>query len=238
MSSCGWVVASPPRRREPHRQGGDAGVYTDRPKWPLGVVLGHLCTLLRRCGQTWGRNSVHKWEDRASPRRIGAFVYTVATRAAPGGTSASATTACRWRLLAGPSRLVGKTGSERVAPLPGWHLRRGVNPHEPLKSLLLSTVPETSGAESFEVGGTWETWPTITLVAEAGSAVSVGDGSSSVAVEGTFAAGDVVVIDIERQAVTVNGADVTARVSLESDFFALLPGEKMPWSSRVVLFTP
>ena len=232
------MVASSPRRREPHRQGGDAGVYTDRPKWPLGVVLGHLCTLLRRCGQTWGRNSVHKWEDRASPRRIGAFVYTVATRAAPGGTSASATTACRWRLLAGPSRLVGKTGSERVAPLPGWHLRRGVNPHEPLKSLLLSTVPETSGAESFEVGGTWETWPTITLVAEAGSAVSVGDGSSSVAVEGTFAAGDVVVIDIERQAVTVNGADVTARVSLESDFFALLPGEKMPWSSRVVLFTP
>ena len=27
---------------------GDAGVYTDRPKWPFGAVLGHLCTLLRR----------------------------------------------------------------------------------------------------------------------------------------------------------------------------------------------
>ena len=27
---------------------GDAGVYTDRRKWPLGAVLGHLCTLLRR----------------------------------------------------------------------------------------------------------------------------------------------------------------------------------------------
>ena len=26
----------------------DAGVYTDRPKWPLGAVSGHLCTLLRR----------------------------------------------------------------------------------------------------------------------------------------------------------------------------------------------
>ena len=26
----------------------DAGVYTDRRKWPLGAVLGHLCTLLRR----------------------------------------------------------------------------------------------------------------------------------------------------------------------------------------------
>lgn len=54
----------------------------------------------------------------------------------------------------------------------------------------------------------------------------MGDGSSSVAVEGTFAAGDVVVIDMERQAVTVNGVDVTARVLLESDFFALVPGGK------------
>ena len=47
MSSCGWVVTSPPRRRGPHRQGNDAGVYTDRRKRPLGAVLGHLCTLLR-----------------------------------------------------------------------------------------------------------------------------------------------------------------------------------------------
>ncbi len=102
----------------------------------------YTVALLRCCGQTWGRRSVHKWEDRASPRRIGAFVYTVATRvaiqiatrAASGGTSASTATAYRRRTLAGPFRLVGKTGSERVAPLPGWHLRRGVNLHEPLKS--------------------------------------------------------------------------------------------------------
>ena len=40
----------------------------------------------------------------------------------------------RHGMPAAPPRLVGKTGSERVAPLPGWHLRRGVNPHEPLKS--------------------------------------------------------------------------------------------------------
>ncbi len=50
-----WVVASSSRWRGPYRRGGDAGVYTDRPKWPLGAVLGHLCTLLR-C------------EDRASNR--------------------------------------------------------------------------------------------------------------------------------------------------------------------------
>ena len=182
MSSCGWVVASPPRRRGPHRQGdgrrsvhksvkmasrchfgafvysvapwawvvgglGIAIVYTNGRIGPLRTGLGHLCTLLCCCGQTWGRRSVHRSVKMASRRRFGAFVYTVATRvairiatrAASGGTSASAAMACRRLLLAGPSRLVGKTGSERVAPLPGWHLRQGVNPHEPLKSPIFLT---------------------------------------------------------------------------------------------------
>ena len=132
--------------------GDNARVYTNWLEWPLGAILGHLCTLLRCCGQTWGHRSVHKWEDRASRRRFGAFVYTVATRVAiriatravPGGTSASATTACRRRPLAGPSRLVGKTGSERVAPLPGWRLRRGINPHEPPKSQIIWESPDSS----------------------------------------------------------------------------------------------
>ena len=142
---------------------------------PFWGVCVHCWAVGLGCGWPWDRNSVHKWEDRASPRRIGAFVYTVgllrcceqpwgrrsvhksvemaprrrfgafvytvatrvairiATRAAPGGASASATMACR-RLLAGPSRLVGKTNSERAAPLPGWHLGRGVNLHESPKS--------------------------------------------------------------------------------------------------------
>ena len=93
---------------------GDAVVYTDRRKRPLGAVSGHLCTLLRR-------------ESRYESRR---------ELPAPGGASASTAMACRRRLLAGPSRLVGKTDSERVAPLPGWHLRRDINPHEPPKSYL------------------------------------------------------------------------------------------------------
>ena len=94
------------------------------------------------CERPWGHRSVHKSMEMTSRSRFWSFVYTVATRvtiriatrAAPGGTSASAITACRRRPLAGPSRLVGKTDSERVAPLPGWHLRQGVNPREPLKS--------------------------------------------------------------------------------------------------------
>ena len=192
MSSCGWL------RHRPGDVGLTARATTQEctqiggnglssPFWGIRV---HCCDARGSFERPWGRRSVHRSVEMAPRCHFGVFVYTVATRvairiatrAAPGGTSASAATACRQRPLAGPSRLVGKTGSERVAPLPGRHLRRGVNPHELLKSLLLSTVPKTSGAESFEVGGTWETWPTITLVAEAGSAVSVCDGSSSVAV--------------------------------------------------------
>jgi len=177
VSSCGWVVASPPRRRGPHRRGdgrrsvhksvemaprgrfgafvytvapwawvvgglGIAIVYTNGRIGPLRAGLGRLCTLLRCCERPWGRRSVHRLANMTPRGRFGAFVYTVATRvairiatrAASSGTSASAATVCRRRPLAGPSRLVGKTDSERVAPLPGWRLRRGVNPHEPPKS--------------------------------------------------------------------------------------------------------
>ena len=41
-----------------------------------------LCTLLRCCGQTWGRRSVHRSAKMAPRHRFGAFVYTVATLAA------------------------------------------------------------------------------------------------------------------------------------------------------------
>ena len=59
---------------------GDAGVYTDRRKRPHGAVLGHSCTLLRRCGQAWGQRSVHRLAKIAFRSRFGAFVYTVATQ--------------------------------------------------------------------------------------------------------------------------------------------------------------
>ena len=124
------MVASPPWRRGPqvrapwhhgghgtvdvvgpmaspgHESGrGGKGVYTDRRKRPLGAVLGHLCTLLRRCGQTWGRRSVHKSAETASRSCFGTFVYTVApraaTRVASGGTSAPTAMACRRRPLGG-----------------------------------------------------------------------------------------------------------------------------------------
>ena len=84
---------------------GDAGVYTDRRKRPLGAILRHSCTLLHRCGQVRGRRSVHRSAKMASRCCFGALVYTVATlvamRTASGGTSAPTTMTCRRRPFGG-----------------------------------------------------------------------------------------------------------------------------------------
>lgn len=77
---------------------------------------------------------------------------------------------------------------------------------------------------SFEVGGTWPTWPTFVLVASAGSAVQVGCGNAIVRVEHAFSGGEVVRIDCESEGVTVDGVDTRADVTLASDFFSLVPG--------------
>lgn len=77
---------------------------------------------------------------------------------------------------------------------------------------------------TFEVGGSWPTWPTFELVASAGSAVLVSCGGPFVRVEHAFAGGEVVRIDCGTEGVTVDGADARANVTLSSDFFPLVPG--------------
>ena len=122
---------------------GDAGVYTDRRKRPLGAILRHSCTLLHRCGQTWGRRSVHKLTKSASRRRFGALVYTVATlvatRAASGGTSAPTTMTCRRHSLGGrlplgrENRLCTSGAAARLASSPRQQPTQ--IPEEPQKAM-------------------------------------------------------------------------------------------------------
>lgn len=81
---------------------------------------------------------------------------------------------------------------------------------------------ETGG--SFEVGGTWPTWPLFELVAAAGTAVQVGRGGAFVRVGHAFTGGEVVRIDCENEGVSIDGADARADVTLASDFFSLEPG--------------
>ena len=77
---------------------------------------------------------------------------------------------------------------------------------------------------SFEVGGTWPTWPTFELVAATGSAVQVAYGGKLVRIERSFTGGEVVLIDCEREVVTVDGADARADVTLASDLNTFSPG--------------
>lgn len=77
---------------------------------------------------------------------------------------------------------------------------------------------------SFEVGGTWPTWPTFELVASAGSAVQVSYSGKLVRIEHSFTGGEVVHIDCEREVVTVDGADARADVTLASDLSTFPPG--------------
>lgn len=81
---------------------------------------------------------------------------------------------------------------------------------------------ETSS--TFDVGGSWPTWPTFELVASAGSAVQVGCGGAFVRVEHAFSGGEVALIDCETEGVTIDGIDARADVTLASDFFPLTPG--------------
>ena len=112
MSSCGWVVASPPRRRGPHRTG-DVGLTARATtqectqiggnglSGPFRGICVHYWAVGLGCGWPWDRNSVHKWEDRASPRRFGAFVYTVAPcedRASDRGDAVVYTDRRKWPL--------------------------------------------------------------------------------------------------------------------------------------------
>ena len=46
---------------------GDAGVYTDWLKWPLGAVLEHLCTLLRRELRRVARAPQPPWRADGAP---------------------------------------------------------------------------------------------------------------------------------------------------------------------------
>ena len=65
--------ASPPgRRTQECTQIGGNGLSV-----PFRGICVHCCAVGLGCKWPWDRNSVHKWEDRVSPHRIGAFVYTV-----------------------------------------------------------------------------------------------------------------------------------------------------------------
>ena len=81
---------------------------------------------------------------------------------------------------------------------------------------------------AFTVGGTWPTWPVVSVVAAAGSSVEIADGDSGayVLVERAFVGGEEVVVDFQAETCAVDGSDACAAVSVASEFFSLAPGAR------------
>ena len=87
-------------------------------------------------------------------------------------------------------------------------------------------VARCERTEAFEVGGSRPTWPSFSLVVEAGASVQVTDLATErfVLVEHAFLGGEVVAIDCASELVTIDGLDARVCVTLGSDFFCLDPG--------------
>ena len=81
----------------------------------------------------------------------------------------------------------------------------------------------------FDVGGTWPTLPEFRLVAEQGSRIMVYQAAigKNITVDYEFAGGEAVIIDCASESVRINDADARDCVALDSDFFALEPGDRI-----------
>ena len=89
---------------------GDAGVYTDRPKWPLGAVLGHLCTLLRRESRYESRRELRQVARAPQPPRRAGGAPLLAPPAWSGSASGAAA-----RLASSPGCQPTRTPEEPIS---------------------------------------------------------------------------------------------------------------------------
>lgn len=79
---------------------------------------------------------------------------------------------------------------------------------------------------TFTLGGTWPTWPIITLEVADAATLTLYEYTTGAYIEIDHEMyGAIVTIDCEDQTVTVDGEDATADVTLGSDFFQLWPGD-------------
>lgn len=80
--------------------------------------------------------------------------------------------------------------------------------------------------DEFKVGGTYQTWPVVTVRPAAGDHVRVTHAQSSdfIQLERDFDGTEEVVVDCGRQLVTVDGDSAMRFLTVTSDFFAFEPG--------------
>lgn len=89
-----------------------------------------------------------------------------------------------------------------------------------------SRVKSVETSKTFEVGGTWATWPVVELVADGSEEITVisVDTTMGVMLTGGFAEGAVVAMDYESETATVDGVAASERITLASKFAALRLG--------------
>lgn len=90
-----------------------------------------------------------------------------------------------------------------------------------------SNIPRTENISTINVGGTWKTRPIFEMtVGSLVSEVRVTNVTTGklVTVKSVFQVGNKVIIDCQKEIVTVNGNPIMGKVSLQSDFFDLIPG--------------
>ena len=99
----------------------------------------------------------------------------------------------------------------------------------------ISTSFTTSN--SLAVGGTWKTKPKFTIVfGTTAPSYKITNSTTGKYVEVTtpFAIGNTLIIDCEKELVTLNGNPIMPKVSMLSDFFDLIPGVNVLTSPRSV----
>lgn len=89
-----------------------------------------------------------------------------------------------------------------------------------------SRVMRVESGDTFNVGGTWETYPVIEVVSDGSNAITIAsaDTTTAVTLAGGFVEGAVVVLDYESETVTVEGVAAGQRIALASNFTAMRPG--------------
>lgn len=99
----------------------------------------------------------------------------------------------------------------------------------------VKSIPITT-SNNIMVGGTWETKPVIKVTfTSSASSYKITNVSTGKYVEITgqsFVNGNKLVIDCDNELVTLNGNNIMKKVTIQSDFFALKPGENVITSTR------
>ena len=169
-----------------HRPGG-VGLRSEHPgvTGPWGRRRRGTRGLPGRARERWGHRSVHRSAKTASRGRFGAFVYTVATRAASGGTSSSTAMVCRRRPIGGhlslgwENGLCASTAAARLASSPRQQPTQTPDFGHIRTSAASSDVPGPSRGPSGCPRGQRLTGPASTSARRILSSVSAGQGCLS-----------------------------------------------------------